>query len=163
MNADLERTLAEMGPEYRAVVDRMTGAFASEEAPRARVLAPLAPWWRKSAWLAASLLVCAGLAALLMPRSVPAASEMRSAYTLAYSTDAVTLDVMLRTQKADGSWDNDFITQQNAAALRGTSDPETRVAYRRAVRYLRTKGLAPLSDSELRARGIFAARQLAQS
>ena len=93
----------------------------------------------------------------------PAVDAPRSAYVLAYSPDAATVAVIVRTQHADGSWDNDFLTRQNAAALRSASGDAPRIAYRRAVRYLRAKGLAPLSDAELRARGDRAARRLACS
>ena len=76
---------------------------------------------------------------------------------------AATVAAIVRTQHADGSWDNDFLTRQNAAALRAASGDAPRIAYRRAVRYLRAKGLTPLSDAELRARGDRAARRFARS
>ena len=158
MNADLAETLAELGPEYRAVVSRMTEAFA-EQPPAPPRLA-----WRRPALLAASLLVCLGGAWLLLREAAPAPAlqAAQSAYVLAYSPNAETVRTIVRTQQADGSWANDFITRQNAAALRLATDEASRIAYRRAVRYLRAKGLTPLSDTELRARGDYAARQLAQ-
>ena len=57
-----------------------------------------------------------------------------------------------RTPRSWRSW------RRSAAALRASGDERMRVAYRRAVRYLRTKGLAPLTDAELKARGEYAAR-----
>ena len=41
---------------------------------------------------------------------------------------------------------------QNAAALRKANDEASQIAYKRAVRYLRTKGLGPISDAELQER-----------
>ena len=41
---------------------------------------------------------------------------------------------------------------QNAAALRKAGDAASQIAYKRAVRYLRTKGLDPISDLELEQR-----------
>ncbi|MBQ6137808.1 MAG: hypothetical protein IJI73_10615, partial [Kiritimatiellae bacterium] len=70
---------------------------------------------------------------------------------------------ILASQRADGSWTNDFITRQNAAALRRGESAAAKVAYRRAVRYLRSRGLSPLSDEELRDRGESAARVLAKT
>ena len=142
MNADLERTLEELGPGCRAVVDRMVGAFDGAAAPADRVVPRRIAFWRRPA-----LLVRPAAPA------EPAVDAARSAYVLAYSPDAATVAAIVRTQHADGSWDNDFLTRQNAAALRAASGDAPRIAYRRAVRYLRAKGLAPLSDAELRARG----------
>ncbi len=80
---------------------------------------------------------------------VPAASA--SPYVLAYGGEG-SVDELVRTQRADGSWENDFLTRQNAAALRGSE--RASVAYRKAVRYLRSRGLAPLPDDEFRARAL---------
>lgn len=166
MNADLEETLDELGPDYRALVTHMTAAFDASDAVdehaqemRVHLLA-----WRPFALVAASLLVLLGGIGVLISRAVrePAATVPRSAYVLAYSRDAATVEAIVRSQRADGSWDNDFITQQNAAALRASTGAASRVAYRRAVRYLRSKGLSPLSEAELHARGAFAARRTVQ-
>lgn len=157
MNADLDETLAELGPEYRAVVSRMTSAF--DDAPQVRRGTRLPFLGRRAALLAAMLLVCLAGAWLFPRAAAPAAATVpRSPYVLAYSPDAANLAALVRTQHADGSWDNDFLTRQNAAALRAASADEARIAYRRAVRYLRAKGLSPLSEAELRARGALAAR-----
>ena len=167
MNADLERTLEELGPGCRAVVDRMVGAFDGAAAPADRVVPRRIAFWRRPALLAAACGACLLGAAALFVRPAapaePAVDAARSAYVLAYSPDAAMVAVIVRTQHADGSWDNDFLTRQNAAALRAASGDAPRIAYRRAVRYLRAKGLAPLSDAELRARGDRAARRFARS
>lgn len=170
MNADLEATLKELGKEYRPVVDRLrAGREVEPRRSPAHLRLPRSGW--RIARIAASLAVIAGGAALLLnlrmmtPRgpqqaanpiaeqnrtvesSVPAASPPRTPYELALAEDGSTLQEILRTQSADGSWANDVLTRQNAAALREAD--ATSVAYRKAVRYLRTKGLAPLSADEL--------------
>jgi hypothetical protein len=165
MSRDLEETLAELGPEYRTVVDRLRAAYPDVEvaAPRRRRVVRR-PFFAAAA-SAAGLLAAASVALALF---FCAPHDRRSAegaftgvYSLAYSGD---VESLLRTQRADGSWDNDFLTRQNAAALRFAKGLEgADVAYRRAVRYLRTKGLSPLSDAELHDRGAFAAICAARS
>lgn len=162
MNADLEATLDELGPGYRAVVGRLCAAATVE--PRAERPRGQAPWWRGPAlwWPRAGYLVAASLFAaialsiflqLTRPAAIPAAARV---YTVAYAPDEAALKELVASQRADGSWDNDFLTRQNAAALRGVA--VARVPYRKAVRYLKAKGLSPLTDAELRARGAFAAQ-----
>ena len=48
---------------------------------------------------------------------------------------------MIATQNPDGSWKNDFLTRRNAAALRASSDPAAQIAYKKAMRNLRTRGI----------------------
>jgi len=167
MNADLEKTLDELGPAYRDMVLKMKAA--PEASPVGRPFSPFGASARRPASGRVPYLVAAALAAFValavVVRSAFApggagASAVHNPYTLAYggmSESAV--DEMLRTQRPDGSWANDFITRQNAAALRGVASAS--VAYRRAVRYLRSKGLSPLSPAELRERGALAAKTLA--
>ena len=171
MNADLENELKELGPGYRAVVDRLMAARTVE--PR-RGLAPvdgeacgksgLRGVWRPAWCVAASIVVLLGMAFLFRgneqeeKRYTVRVLDATTAYRLAYSENARDLDAILASQRQDGSWDNDFITCQNAAALRHGRDADSRVAYRKAVRYLKSKGLAPLSDDQLRARVEFARR-----
>ena len=183
MNGDLEKTLDELGHEYRAVVARLrasrelvpsarVGAFAASPLVPVPGKAGLVPGaWRPAATFfrrfgyvaAASLLVALGLSVFLQdathsPRAPYAGAKV---YTVAYAPDEEALETIVASQRADGSWSNDFLTQQNAAALRASPDARMRVAYRRAVRYLRSKGLAPLTDAELKARGDRAAKMLA--
>ena len=180
MNADLERTLDELGPAYRGVVARLRGA--RELVPTARVGAcaasPLVPapgkaglvhgegtvFWRLGWLAAASLFAAIVLAFVIEGMSTHDDSpDSFRVYTVAYAASEEALELIVASQRADGSWDNDYITRQNAAALRRGESAAARVAYRKAVRYLRSRGLAPLSEAELRERGESAARALANS
>ena len=164
MNGDLESTLNELGPEYRAVVARLRSAREIEPScPRAFSF-PHTEWWRRAGYLvAASLAVALGLSIFMQdaanaPREPYAGAKV---YTVAYAPTEEALEVIVASQRADGSWSNDFITRQNAAALRVSDDARMKIAYRRAVRYLRSKGLSPLTDDELKVRGEYAAKVLA--
>ncbi len=167
MNADLEKTVGELGPGYRDVVARLRAA-REVEPEKAPVLgrAGAAPWCAARSpfsYLAAASLVAALALAVLyvMPRGGSAAAEVPlTVYTVAYAPTEEALEAIVASQRADGSWSNDFLTRQNAAALRASDEDRMRVAYRRAVRYLRSKGLAPLTDEELRQRGEYAAKTL---
>ena len=167
MSADLEATLNELGPDCRAVVDRLRAGRTVEPAFDLAAVdgdacGKTRYWiaWRPVWCVAASILVLLGVGLFLRAReeSVPALPV--TVYTVAYAPTEEALGIILASQRADGSWDNDFITRQNAAALRNVSDEKTQIAYRRAVRYLKSKGLAPLTDAELKSRGEFAARSL---
>lgn len=164
MNADLEKTLDELGPAYRDMVLEMKAAPEAE--PVGRTFAPFGesaprPSPSRVPYLvAASLVALVAIAVVVRSAFAPAGagtSSVGNPYTLAYGgASESAVDEMLRTQRPDGSWANDFITRQNAAALRGVASAS--VAYRRAVRYLRSKGLSPLSPDELRERGALAAK-----
>ena len=155
MTKDLEETLAEMGPAYRAVVDRLV---ASEQA------APSAVgridgfenrrWgWGRAAYVrvAASLLVCAGLVGVFLATSARRApadapkvytihvATAARAYRLAQIRDDAAVQEMIRTQRPDGSWKNDFLTRQNAAALMHCKGEAAQVAFRKAIRHLRAR------------------------
>ena len=164
MNGDLESTINELGPEYRAVVARLRSACEVEPSGTRVSSFPRTEWWRRIGYLvAASLLVALGLSIFMQdaanaPREPYAGAKV---YTVAYAPTEEALEVIVASQRADGSWSNDFITRQNAAALRASEDARMRIAYRRAVRYLRSKGLAPLTDEELKLRGEYAARAIA--
>lgn len=159
MNADLEAQLEEMGPEYRAVVSRLRSA---------RTVSPRAPglkrmdmderggFARKLGYLLAASLFLAICFALFLERR-PVARELGTVYTIAYAPTEEALEAIVASQRADGSWANDFLTCQNAAALRVGQGESARIAYKRAVRYLKSKGLAPLSDEQLRERIAMAA------
>ena len=171
MNGDLESTLNELGPEYRAVVARLKiarevepGRFGLKGLATGRAGSSSDATWRRAGYLvAASLLVALGFSIFMQgaanaPREPYAGAKV---YTVAYAPTEEALEIIVASQRADGSWSNDFITRQNAAALRASEDERMKIAYRRAVRYLRSKGLAPLTDDELKVRGEYAAKVLA--
>ena len=164
MNGDLESTLKELGPEYRDVVARLKTAREVEPSGTRAFSLPRTEWWRRAGYLAAaSLAVALGLSIFMQdaanaPREPYAGVKV---YTVAYAPTEEALEVIVASQRADGSWSNDFITRQNAAALRASDDARMKIVYRRAVRYLRSKGLSPLTDDELKVRGEYAAKVLA--
>lgn len=164
MNGDLEGTLNELGPEYRDVVARLRSAREVEPSGTRAFSLPRTEWWRRAGYLAAaSLAVALGLSIFMQdaanaPREPYAGAKV---YTIAYAPTEEALEIIVASQRADGSWSNDFITRQNAAALRASDDARMKIAYRRAVRYLRSKGLSPLTDDELKVRGEYAAKVLA--
>ena len=165
MSKDLEETLAELGPEYRMVVDRLRAAYPEVEPAAVRKRRVVRRPFFAAAASAAGFLAAASVALAVFFSAPQARNSTEGAFTgdysLAYSGD---VESLLRTQRADGSWANDFLTRQNAAALRSAKGlAGADVAYRRAVRYLRTKGLSPLSDVELHDRGTFAAQCAARS
>lgn len=164
MNADLEATVNELGPEYRELVARLKSPFAQAPARTSKNPDTQTPFFfPRPLLIAASFFVVVGLAVLFQPRPTTSSSaDARSVYTVAYASTEEALALIVASQRADGSWDNDFLTRQNAAALRRSDDTCVRLAYRRAVRYLRFRGLAPLTDDELKARGESAANLLAQ-
>ena len=132
MSGDLEEQLAEMGPEYRAVVLRLR---AAREAQGIRDQGSGIRGWL----VAASLFLLVGLGIFF------ATSRPRNFVTSqpAYGAHEYQMDVleMIATQNPDGSWKNDFLTRRNAAALKVCGDPAAQIAYRKAVRNLRLRGI----------------------
>ena len=128
MSKDLEEQLNEMGPEYRKLVARLR---VSCSVPRASRPVPYL--------IAASLLVILGLGVFF------ATSQPRNLATSqpAYGAHEYQMDVleMIATQNPDGSWKNDFLTRRNAAALKVCGDPGAQIAYKKAVRNLRLRGI----------------------
>jgi hypothetical protein len=168
MNADLEKTIADLGGEYRAVVDRLAASPTPEWRP-VRVPSLLKCWMSTRGGFAATRLAAASLVAACAAAvafacakapagdgaQVALARTAPAQYTLAFASgDSRAVGEIVKTQLADGSWGSDWLTRQNAAALR-LADPSG-VAYRRALRYLRAKGLSPLTDAELRERANMA-------
>ena len=168
MTEDLEETLRELGPGYREVADRLVAAFRPADAKAVAASAPrraAAPVHKPSArrgrvvgWsvaylVAASLLVFVGLGVVFRgggPRGArPAgrvftvrASAPMNEYALAAVGGDDAVREIIRTQNPDGSWQNDFLTRRNAAALMGLADEEAKVAFKKAVRNLRVRGVA---------------------
>jgi len=143
MNADLEATLAELGGDYRELVVQMKAAYepnvdATHSIRRGRIIG-----WSAAYLVAASLLVFLGLGVVF---GIGAFNKSQittgsNEFMLAYMTNAEALDEMIRTQRPDGGWDNDFITRQNIAALSESNSDEARLAMRKAMRNLRVRGL----------------------
>ena len=133
MNRDLEEQLDEMGPEYRAVVARLR---AAREAQGNREQGTGNRGWL----IAASLLVILGLSAVFI-QSNNRTIEQSNNSPFGPSEYRASIPEMIATQNPDGSWKNDFLTRRNAAALKACSDPAARIAYRKAVRNLRLRGI----------------------
>ena len=146
MTKDLEDTLVGLGPGCRAVVDRLVAGAEAEPRPgRAAAVFPRRRTLGRAPLLAAaSLLVLLGTCALLLRDAErPAATTPAAAreYRLAEACDSGAVAEMIRTQNADGSWQNDFLTQRNAAALARCHGADAKVAYKKAMRNLRVRGL----------------------
>ena len=147
MTKDLEETLRELGDEYRPVVERLRRAYApAGRVQRAGVhrAAPTARW--RVALLAASVAVALLGIGVFFRGGEPAkvytvrATDAAHEYMLAIVRDDAAVQEMIRTQRPDGGWGSDFLTRQNAAALRLCKDGAAQVAYRRAMRNLRLRG-----------------------
>ncbi len=147
MNADLEKTLEELGPDYRAVVSHLLSARTAEPEVSRPAVYPFLGLSRKL--VAATLLFTLGAFAVHFATHPVRTAPASVPYRLALSPTPDHIAEIVRTQSPDGSWQSDYLTRQNAAALRGL--PDASIAYRRAVRYLRAKGLEPLTDGELEA------------
>ena len=144
MNRDLDEQLNEMGPEYRAVVARLRASGGAEDFRRetrdGRRGFMSEVFRLKSYLTAASLLVLVGLSVLFL-RTSDARLETRAAGAACPREYAMTVDEMIATQNADGSWKNDFLTRRNAAALKVCGSPAAQVAYKKALRNLRVRGI----------------------
>ena len=138
MSKDLEEQLNEMGSEYRAVVMRLRAAR------EAQGIGDRGTGNRKQGtgirgWLvAASLLVAAGFGVLFQTFQT---SQTSQAFFRGPHEYQMGIPEMIATQNPDGSWKNDFLTRRNAAALRGSSNPDAQVAYKKAMRNLRSRGV----------------------
>ena len=169
MTEDLKATLEELGPGYRAVVARLRAPFEERSVRDASLITHHSSFFASTAtfprWLVAASFAAAIGFAVVFLRNVTATNYPSSrwaldspsapaVYTAAYASDEFALQAILDSQRRDGSWSNDFLTRQNAAALRRAHDDASRVAYKRAVRYLRTKGLSPLSEAEMSTRAM---------
>lgn len=157
MTKDLEETLAELGPGYDGLVNALKQARAVGRRESARRIAAKRLLMRRVAYLVAASLAIALAFVSLVVAPLPRAGVQHASrhavpaiYTAAYAGED-SAEALVRSQSPDGSWNgSDFVTRQNAAALRGVASAS--VAYRKALRYLRSRGLAPLSDDELRSR-----------
>ena len=136
MSRDLEETLDEMGPEFRAVVMRLRAVREAEQGIRDQG-SGIRGWL-----IAASLLLLVGFCAFfLTSRTSQTSQTFRTSGVCAPREYRADLSEIIATQNPDGSWKNDFLTRRNAAALKVCSDPAARVAYKRAARNLRLRGI----------------------
>lgn len=137
MSKDLDATVAALGADYRAVVDRLKAA--QEITPKGRVSPFRIVRLSGPCRLAASLLFLAGLCVVFVPR---AQSPSRPTESVRPPREYVlTVQEMIATQKPDGSWQNDFLTRRNAEALKHCGTPSARIAYKKAMRNLRSRGV----------------------
>ena len=160
MSRDLENQLDELGPEYRAVVARLRAGREAEPSASRLPSFVSRPWsraFRLASYLtAASLLLVVGLGALFQTRGGRETTDARREagadgrgspgaheYQLAVLGNEASMREMIATQNADGSWQNDFLTRRNADTLKrwGARDPAAHVAYKKALRNLRVRGL----------------------
>ena len=147
MTKDLEETLNGLGPGYRAVVDRLVAGTEAEFTPgrRAYAFAPRRFALMRPTLAAASLLILLGLGVVFLRQDEqPNATQTLGAaheYCLADTPGCEAIKEIIRTQNADGSWRNDFLTRRNAAALAKCSGADAKVAYKKAMRNLRVRGL----------------------
>lgn len=136
MNRDLEETLNELGPDYRAVVARLRAG--REAASGSRSSGDSRSSSRAAYLVAASLLVLIGLTVVHLSQSQT--SNLKPQTSSCPREYRATVAEMIATQNPDGSWQNDFLTRRNAAALKVCGDPAARIAYKKAMRNLRARG-----------------------
>ena len=141
MTKDLEATLNELGPEYRAVVARLK----KDRGLKTRDFGI----WRTNYSRAAALAMLVFLPCLFLrlsnAPSAPGQPTLHPAaprdYQLADLATPAAVAEIVRTQQADGSWANDFLTRRNALALKDCADGAAQIAYRKAMRNLRLRGV----------------------
>lgn len=141
MNRDLEETLNELGPDYRAVVARLRAG--REAASGSRSSGDSRSSSRVAYLVAASLLVLIGLTVvhLSQSQSQSQTTNHKPQTPSCPREYRATVAEMIATQNPDGSWQNDFLTQRNAAALKVCGDPAAQIAYKKAMRNLRARGV----------------------
>ena len=136
MNRDLEKQLDEMGPEYRAVVVRLK---AGRELAPSSHSSDSRSSRRAAYFVAASLLVLIGLTVVHFFQ--PQASSLKPQTSSCPREYRASVEEMIATQNPDGSWQNDFLTRRNAEALKVCGDLAAQVAYKKAMRNLRARGV----------------------
>ena len=139
MNRDLEETLNELGPDYRAVVARLRAG--REAASGSRSSSDSRSSSRVAYLVAASLLVLIGLTVVHLSQSQSQTTNHKPQTPSCPREYRATVAEMIATQNPDGSWQNDFLTRRNAAALKVCGDPAAQIAYKKAMRNLRARGV----------------------
>jgi len=138
MNKDLEEQLKELGPECRAVVDRLRMAKDVEPRVKGQGLRSRST----VEWLvAASLLLALGLVIHLSSPLFTSPHPSSPLFTSVPREYRLTPAEMIETQRPDGSWQNDFLTRRNAEILANCEGAEARIAYKKAMRNLRARGI----------------------
>ena len=139
MNRALEETLNELGPDYRAVVARLR---AGREAASGSRSSGDSRSSRRAAYLvAASLLVLIGLTVVHLSQSQSQTTNHKPQTPSCPREYRATVAEMIATQNPDGSWQNDFLTRRNAAALKDSDNLAAQIAYKKAMRNLRARGV----------------------
>lgn len=141
MNRDLEETLNELGPDYRAVVARLRAG--REAASGSRSSSDSRSSSRAAYLVAASLLVLIGLTVvhLSQSQSQSQTTNHKPQTPSCPREYRATVAEMIATQNPDGSWQNDFLTRRNAAALKDSDNLAAQIAYKKAMRNLRARGV----------------------
>ena len=143
MSRDLEEQLDEMGPEYRNLVARLKDAREADfrrETLGVRRRGFVSKVFRLKSYLtAASLLVFVGIGVVFLGRKNVRSEAQDSGFGPREYRASVA--EMIATQNPDGSWKNDFLTRRNAAALKSCGDLAAQVAYKKALRNLRARGV----------------------
>ena len=143
MSRDLEEQLDEMGPEYRKLVARLKDAREADfrrETLDVRRRGFVSKVFRLKSYLtAASLLVFVGIGVVFLGRKDVRPETQDSGFGPREYRASVA--EMIATQNPDGSWKNDFLTRRNAAALKSCGDLAAQVAYKKALRNLRARGV----------------------
>ena len=136
MNRDLEEQLSEMGDAYRAVVDRLKAGREAERPVEAGVTRASRGWL-----VAASLGLVVAFGSTCLWRSFRPTCPTRPQPRSVPHEFSMSVEEMIATQNADGGWKSDFLTRQNAAALKLCDSREAQIAYKKAMRNLRVRGL----------------------
>lgn len=160
MNADLEATLNELGPEYRTVVDRLRAGAEAKDMSRETGDAKRGRKTRDGRGfpmlLAASVAIALALTIWFhqrpnfptsqhpntptsQPPNIPTSQRPNLPTAYGAREYRLTTDEMIATQRADGGWANDFLTRRNAEALKDLDDPRAQLAYKKALRNLRLR------------------------
>ena len=139
MNRDLEETLNELGPDYRAVVARLRAG--REAASGFRSSGDSRSSSRAAYLVAASLLVLIGLTVVHLSQSQSQTTNPNPQTPSCPREYRATVAEMIATQNPDGSWQNDFLTRRNAAALKDSDNLAAQIAYKKAMRNLRARGV----------------------
>jgi len=137
MSKDLEEQLKELGPECQAVVDRLREAKTVE--PKTVGLGRRS---RSTAeWLVAASLLVAVCLSIVFLAAQPSTFNLQPSPAYGAREYRQSVSEMIATQRPDGGWQNDFLTRRNAEVLAKCEGESARIAYKKALRNLRSKGI----------------------